>query len=158
MKNALIFGVTVSLLFNSCISKEKMPDKLNFLSFIEESLARDSLSGGNNPLCLVIGDNMCMECIAKEYINLRKNNIKVIAVGFFDSKRTFYASTNELFFIDRVYIDKNKCAGLILPEHPIYLVFNKTDNSFDDLFYPHPDEIDKTEKYFEDIANEYFIQ
>jgi hypothetical protein len=141
----------------SCVGKIKEPQKLDWKELISQTIKKEGISDDEDQLYLFIADNMCSECITKEYMNIKSDSIGISIIGVFNDKRNFIASTNIAFMRNRIFIDRTPQHSNIIPNQPIYFIYNKTTEAILEIFYPVPCEEEKTLNYFQKIRKTYSI-
>ena len=155
MKNSHLLYILIFIVFYySCTpysKKEEIIDRM--LSIIEENVDEQLIEDNEKQVFLFIADEMCSECIIKEFQNIKSESITVNVIGYFKDRRNFVSSTNRDFIMNRIFIDRNRLDGYRLPVQPVYFIYNKNTNTISDIFYPLPTEEAKTFSYFQKIKD-----
>jgi hypothetical protein len=140
-----------------CSKKSKESFQPDWNSLIIESLENEFINDSEKQLCLFIADDMCSECIASEYRNIKKDSLPVSVIGLFRNKRIFGSISNQSFIKNRIFIDRKPLYNFIIPKQPVYFIYDKKTKVISDIFYPLPCETEKTFSYFFKIKNNYSI-
>jgi len=146
MKTMKILCILFIIIVCSC-DNNRIADKDNWGILIKEYI---DVADGNegDQLYLYISDNMCSECIVKELINIKSNEIKINIIGVFNEKRNFLSAVNYPYIKEKIYINKKDIKQKEkLPIRPIYFIYNSVSKSIYEIFYPDPCNEELTYKY-----------
>jgi hypothetical protein len=135
--------------------------QVSIYSWLPKHLAQDQDTLPNNLLMLFIAENMCAECLNKEFQNIKnisssKKEFKPLVVGVFKNKRHFLstiATISEKCFL--VYINTEECKVKELPQNPFYCTIDFKTQTASNVFYPQPCETDKTLSYLYQIMRNF---
>ncbi|MDR0560733.1 MAG: hypothetical protein LBG92_11240 [Prevotellaceae bacterium] len=119
MKNIFILTTIALFALTFCACKKNKNSTDNWQTYLIKNIEHQI---NTSKLCLLITDNMCSECIIKEYINLKTDSLDIVILGLFDNKKNFISSTNKNFINNRIFIDR-KQAGNIFFHHNRYILF-----------------------------------
>lgn len=157
MKKYHLFYIIAIIMIFSCSRNTKKEKKINsLLPIIEENIDNPLIDSNEKQMYLFIADEMCLECIIKEFINIKRDSMTVNVIGYFKDRRNFVSSTNHDFIRNRVFIARNRLDRYSLPAQPFYFIYNKNTKAISDIFYPHPCEETLTFNYFQKIKNYIF--
>jgi hypothetical protein len=141
----------IIVLLYSCTGKVNEQRKQDLAALIIQTIEKENIDDKENQLYLFVADYMCVECVVKEYMNIKNEGIPIDLIGVFDSKRNFAASAGTASVKNKIFINRREQNINNIPVQPFYFIYNKKTKTISEVFYPAACEEGKTISYFQKV-------